>query len=118
MWNFWAELKRTNNNIEGFHSYLNQYVRSNHPNIYKLIELLKKNHSTTLTNIKRAETGFRPKQKTQERNKDLTIEIIKEQYRQDSNFEQLFSAMTFQVQFPYHSSWDDENPDYVDESKK
>ena len=78
-----------------------------------LSELSKKFIQQPLRNlIELKQDGSRPKQNAQERSKDLSIEGIKEQFKQDDDFEVFFEAMTYQVIYPYNTTWDEEPFDY------
>ena len=48
LWNHWqTERPKTNSHNEGFHSKLNKFLQSKHPNIFKLINVFKRFESTT-----------------------------------------------------------------------
>ena len=49
-WNQFENTTRTNNNIEGFHSGLNKFINSKHPNIYRLVKQLAVIHNSSSIN--------------------------------------------------------------------
>ena len=54
---FWAgaptpNCKRTNNSSESFHSHYNEQFYSHHPNIYIVIDVIKKNQATTYVKMR------------------------------------------------------------------
>ncbi|GMH45017.1 hypothetical protein BSKO_12974 [Bryopsis sp. KO-2023] len=52
MWNVFDQLGlRTTNNVEGFHSKLNRLLVVHHPNIFKLIQELKREDGATVTKL-------------------------------------------------------------------
>ena len=81
-WNhFTNEGPRTNNHLEGWHSKLKKLVRHAHPNIYQLIELLKKTQANTEANQIQISAGAttRPKQKKY-RNIDNRFATLKNRF--------------------------------------
>ena len=46
-WNHFENITRNNNKNEGFHSGLNKFLISKHPNIYKLVQLLAVIHNSS-----------------------------------------------------------------------
>lgn len=60
MWNVHKETTRTNNHVEGWHSKLNKTIGKLHPNIYELIECLKKEQANTELTVSRARLGAAP----------------------------------------------------------
>lgn len=47
MWNVHGESRRTNNDLEGWHAGFNKRVEINHPNIWRMINILKMEQATT-----------------------------------------------------------------------
>ena len=107
-WNHFDSIRRTNNSIEGFHSGLNKFISSKHPNIYKLVKQLSILHNSTSINYLAAKYLVdRPKQSKKEEEKDKRIENIKQQYIINNDLNQLLIAMGLQVQLPYESISDE-----------
>ena len=60
MWNVHAATTRTNNVVEGWHSRVNKAIGCCHPNVYKLVTVLKGEQATTELTLRRADTGAPP----------------------------------------------------------
>ena len=85
--NFWnvysrviQELPRTNNALEGFHSALRTSITSKHPNIWKLIDALRKEESLTQTKIIHAQRGDNPQKKRKYKSIDTRIRNLVQSY--------------------------------------
>ena len=57
MWNVHAATTRTNNVVEGWHSRVNKAIGCCHPNVYKLVTVLKGEQATTELTLRRATTS-------------------------------------------------------------
>lgn len=110
MWNHYDSIRRTNNNIEGYHSSFNKLVKTKNPNIFYLITKIKILHNSTIINLIRARNGSRQKQKNIEVEKNLTYELLKTQFNQDNKFEEYLNALSIQIQYPYSAFSSDSTP--------
>ena len=53
-----SDLPRTNNFIEGWHNGFQSHVGASHPNIYKFLEVLRKEENLTRIKLKQLELGM------------------------------------------------------------
>ena len=60
MWNVYADTIRTNNSVEGWHHKLNCNIGRSHPNVHKLVDVLRKEQASTETTIQQALLGVAP----------------------------------------------------------
>lgn len=61
MWNHWEEVSaslRTTNNLESFHSRLNDKTGRSHPNIYQAVGILQKEQSIAEATIQQMQAGM------------------------------------------------------------
>lgn len=64
LWNHWESSgDRTNNRLEGWHNRLNRLAGRDHPNIYQLVALLKKEEAVSEVKILQLRTGGLPVRK-------------------------------------------------------
>ena len=83
MWNVHAATTRTNNVVEGWHSRLNKAIGCCHPNVYKLVTVLKGEQALTELTIRRADTGAPPPPRRRKyRDLDTRLDRLLDQYRQ------------------------------------
>ena len=73
-------MPRTNNALEGFHSALRASVTSKHPNIWKLIDALRKEEFLTQTKIIQAQRGDSLQKKRKYQIIDTRIKNLVESY--------------------------------------
>ena len=60
MWNVYADTIRTNNSVEDWHHKLNCNIGQSHPNVHKLVDVLRKEQASTETTIQQALLGVAP----------------------------------------------------------
>ena len=60
MWNVYSDTIRTNNAVEGWHHKLNCDIGRSHPNVHKLVDILRKEQASTETTIQQALLGVAP----------------------------------------------------------
>ncbi|XP_046339071.2 uncharacterized protein LOC124120313 [Haliotis rufescens] len=66
LWNhFGNQGRRTNNNLEGWHHHLNKSAQKTHPNIFEVVNLLKREQS--LTEVRVEQLGAHPRAPARER---------------------------------------------------
>ena len=83
MWNVHAATTRTNNVVEGWHSRLNKAIGCCHPNVYKLVTVLKGEQALTELTLRRADTGAPPPPRRRKyRDLDIRLDRLLDQYRQ------------------------------------
>ena len=70
LWNVHSSSMRTNNMVEGWHSKLNKRLRKSHPNIYELINYLKKEQGKTELTVSQTRLGA-PAQKRKKKYRQL-----------------------------------------------
>jgi len=78
-WNHWETTsERTNNRLEGWHNRINRLAGRPHPNIYQLIDLIKKEDGASIVTLQQIQTGglIVSKKKIWERN-DNVADILK-----------------------------------------
>lgn len=78
MWNMYdrvvEDLPRTNNSLEGWHNHMQANITSFHPNIWKFLEVLKREQALTSVTINQVLAGH-PAPPTRKRYQDLTGRI-------------------------------------------
>ena len=104
IWNhFESSDHRTNNRSEGFHSKLNKLVNKSHPSIFQLINILKQIDSAAMIQLIRVdndESTISTTRRKKDVEKDLTIELIKQEYqRNEIGFENFFKKIRNQVSY-------------------
>jgi hypothetical protein len=81
IWNLYDQYSsRTNNISETYNHKVNGQVMSANSNIYKIIDLLRKQEALTATQYERANLGKEKKIATQQKLKDAQIHILKKEY--------------------------------------
>ena len=90
IWNhFDTDGPRTNNYNEGYNNRLNRLCGSGHPNLYKFINIMKREESLASVKYFRAIQGYEPdKRRKKDIEKDLKIESLIQEV-QDGNIELL-----------------------------
>jgi hypothetical protein len=81
--NFDTDGPRTNNFNEGYNNRLNRLCGSGHPNLYKFINIMKREESLASVKYFRAIQGYEPdKRRKKDIEKDLKIEsLIQDEYK-------------------------------------
>ncbi|XP_068213872.1 uncharacterized protein [Palaemon carinicauda] len=90
------KLPRTNNALEGFHSALNQSITCKIPNIWKLIDVLKKEEALTETKILHLQLGEKPAKKKKYEKLDNCIEKLTEEY-DGSNYSNFLKTVAYNL---------------------
>ena len=80
LWNYYSyDGPRTNNCLEGWHNRLKRMVKKPHPNIYKLIDVFKREQAASEVTLQQLETGANPPpRKKKYRQLEQRVERIKE----------------------------------------
>ena len=87
LWNVHSSSMRTNNMVEGWHSKLNKRLRKSHPNIYELINYLKKEQGKTELTISQTRLGApAPKRKKKYRQLEERIQSLTTQHKEGQEF--------------------------------
>ncbi|RNA35029.1 Ragulator complex LAMTOR3 [Brachionus plicatilis] len=103
IWNLNSQ-KRTNNDLEGFHSKLTMFLPKYHSKFADMIKTIKNEDAKT-------RNEFLKPNKTVKRDfeKDLQIQLIQEEYRRNAiDFKSYFYKLTQQVMSPYEQDLDDD----------
>ena len=90
------KLPRTNNALEGFHSALNQSLACKNPNIWKFIDVLKKEEALTETKILHLQLGEQPVKKKKYEKLDNCIVKLTEEY-DGSNQSDFLKAIAYNL---------------------
>ena len=82
-WNYYDnEGPRTNNHVEGWHTRLKKVVGKAHPNLYEIIEVMKKEQATSEIKLQQLEMGGRaPHRKKRFVEKDKRILTLFERFK-------------------------------------
>jgi len=81
IWNLFDQYSsRTNNICETFNHKINGQIMSANSNVYKILDLLKKQETLTANNYERANLGKEKKIATKQQLKDAQIHILKKEY--------------------------------------
>ena len=76
-------LPRTNNPIEGFHNAIHSSVTSTHPNIWTLIDALKKEETLAQTKLTHLNRGDEPYKKKKYRTVNTRLKNLVDRYSDD-----------------------------------
>ena len=75
-WNYFNYIgPRTNNHVEGWHSRLSKVVGKPHPNVYELVDVIKREEATSKLKLQQYESGVvlpARRRKVRERERRLT----------------------------------------------
>ena len=84
LWNMYdqtiGDLPRTNNAAEGWHRRFQANVGAYHPNVWKFIDILKREQSLNHVNISQARTDHQPKPQRRRYNRRRRIKNIVQDY--------------------------------------
>ncbi|RNA19867.1 ac transposable element-derived [Brachionus plicatilis] len=100
IWNHHTSQKRTNNNLEGFHSKLTKLLPKYHPKFSDVLKCIIKEDAKTRNDF----LSFDSKtyQAKKDLVKDLKIQITQEEFRRNFvDFKTYFEKLTCQVMYPY-----------------
>ena len=103
IWNFWDSFDiRTNNPCEGYHSRVNKINTSPDPNIFKIINLIKKEENLSSNKIGKVKLGtFKPRS-TKQQLFNQKLENVKLRYQNgefENNFDYLLKCSKYIKQF-------------------
>ena len=83
MWNVYHSNIRTNNQVESWHSRLNRTVGLTHPNIYRLLDTLRREQTLTELTLQRARRGVSPPRRRRKyRDLDRRLDRLRDAYQQ------------------------------------
>ncbi len=82
-WNYFDFAgRRTNNHVEGWHSRVKKVVGKPHPNIYELIDVIKKEDATTRMKLQLCESGARMQPRRMRiREREIRIQTLFSRFR-------------------------------------
>ncbi|CAF1083058.1 unnamed protein product [Brachionus calyciflorus] len=105
IWNHYKSQKRTNNDLEGFHSKLTKFLPKYHPKFSDILNCINREDSKTTNAYLRP--NKKSKQAKREVEKDLKILMIHEEFeRNNISFKDYFDNLTHQVMSPYEQDLD------------
>ena len=83
MWNVYNSNVRTNNQVESWHSRLNRTVGLTHPNVYRLLDSLRREQTLTELTLRQARQGASPPRRRHKYLQlDRRLERLRDAYRQ------------------------------------
>jgi hypothetical protein len=103
-WNHYQRQRRTNNDLEGYHSHLNYAFPKHHPNLAKLVKFIQQNHGVSKDIYYKTMAGnYEVKKQTKkEKEKDLNFELIHQEFSSgQTTLKEYFKKLTYQIMYPY-----------------